>query len=175
MQLNQNKLMKIRTLIPTVTGRWQVAAFWLLSISLFGAVPGDEHWDVQFGAPGVTNSIFAVAVNNGLVYAAGAAPVGVRTSTPLNMWDGKQWTVSAVFIGPQLNGPSLMQINDLAFVGNTLYAAGSFTNVNGVAANGLAKRDGTTWSDIGFSGLPMPWRWTATIFMWAASTPMPAE
>jgi hypothetical protein len=46
-----------------------------------------------------------------------------------------------------------MQVNDLAFVGNTLYAAGSFTNVNGVTANGLAKWDGTSWSSVGFSGL----------------------
>jgi hypothetical protein len=123
------------------------------TIAVWGAVPGDEHWDGQFGAPGVTNNIFAVAVNNGLVYAAGAVPTGARTNTPLNVWDGKQWTVSAVFTGPQINGPVSMEVTDLAFVGNTLYAAGSFTNVNGIAANGLARWDGTSWSGIGFSGI----------------------
>ncbi len=146
--------MKIRALISSST-RCQLVATGLLlvSCSLFGAVSGDEHWDVQFGAPGVTNNIFAVAVNNGLVYAAGAVPTGAHTNTPLNVWDGKQWTVAAVFTGPSINGPSQMQVNDLAFVGNTLYAAGSFTNVNGVTANGLARWDGTSWSGVGFSGL----------------------
>ena len=146
--------MKDRVLISSFTRNLLVAtAGFLWSNSLFGAVPGDEHWDAQFGAPGVTNNIFAIAVNNALVYAAGAVPTGARTNTPLNVWDGKQWTVAAVFTGPQLNGPSSMQVNDLAFVGNALYAAGSFTNVNGVYANGLAKWDGTTWSSVGFSGL----------------------
>ncbi|MGA2280814.1 MAG: hypothetical protein ABSG80_10995 [Verrucomicrobiota bacterium] len=124
------------------------AVLLLSSFSRLGAVPGDEHWDVQFGAPGVTNYIYAVAVNNGLVYAAGIKSSGTKTNTPLNLWDGKQWTVAAMFYGP-----SQMQVNDLAFVGNTLYAAGSFTNVNGVAAYGLAKWDGTSWSSIGFSGV----------------------
>ena len=123
------------------------AAFFLVSAFSLHAVPGDEHWDAQFGAPGVTNITYAVAVNNGMVYAAGVA-TGGRTNAPLNLWDGKQWSVAAVF-----NGPSPMQVNDLAFVGNTLYAAGNFTNVNGVAANGLAKWDGTSWSGIGFSGV----------------------
>jgi trimeric autotransporter adhesin len=118
------------------------------------AASGDEHWDAQFGAPGLTNVfVYAVAVNNGVVYAAGITTSGGRTNTPLNAWDGKQWSVPAVFSGPAINGPSQMQVNDLAFMGNTLYAAGSFTNVNGVTANGLAKWDGTSWSSIGFSGI----------------------
>ena len=85
--------------------------------------------------------------NNGAVYAGGLS-TGGRTNVPLNVWDGKQWTVPAMFFGPVT-----VQANDLAFVGNTLYAAGNFTNVNGVAANGLARWDGTTWSSVGFSGL----------------------
>ena len=122
----------------------------LSSFSLSGAVPGDEHWDAQFGAPGVSNTVntvYAVAVNNGMVYVAGYSSAG-RTNAPLYLWDGKQWSVPAVF-----SGPSIMQVNDLLFVGNTLYAAGNFTNVNGVAAYGLAKWDGTSWSSIGFSGV----------------------
>ena len=93
------------------------------------------------------NFIYAVAVNNGMLYAAGVKPSGTRTNTALNVWDGKQWGVAAMF-----NGVGTVQVNDLAFVGNTLYAAGNFTNVNGLVANGLARWDGTTWSGIGFSG-----------------------
>jgi hypothetical protein len=141
--------MKIRAFFSPAFGCGMVAALSLLStIAVFGAVPGDEHWDAQFGAPGVTNIIYAVAVNNGMVYATGIKSSGTRTNTPLNLWDGKQWTVAAMFYGP-----SPMQVNDLAFVGNTLYAAGNFTNVNGMAAYGLAKWDGTSWSSIGFSGV----------------------
>jgi hypothetical protein len=120
-----------------------------LSVPLLsGAVAGDEHWDPQFGVPGVTNSVFAIALNNGILYASGGTPAGLPTNAPLNVWDGKQWSVSATFAGP-----SFMQVNDMLFIGNTLYVAGSFTNVNGATANGLAKWDGTTWSGIGFSGV----------------------
>ena len=126
------------------------AILFFSSFSRLGAVPGDEHWDAQFGGPGVSNTVnyvYGVAVNNGMVYVAGYSSAG-RTNAPLYLWDGKQWSVPAVF-----SGPSIMQVNDLLFVGNTLYAAGNFTNVNGVAAYGLAKWDGTSWSSIGFSGV----------------------
>ncbi len=125
-----------------------LSAFFFSASLLSGAVPGDEHWDPQFGVPGVTNSIYAIALNNGLLYASGGPSAGISTNAPLNVWDGKQWSVSAIFAGP-----SFMQVNDMVFIGNTLYVAGSFTNVNGVAANGLAKWDGTGWNSIGFSGV----------------------
>jgi hypothetical protein len=124
-----------------------LAVLFLTSTLSSRAVPGDEHWDAQFGAPGVTNTIYAVAVNNGTVYVAGMATAG-RTNTPLSLWDGKQWSVGGLF-----TGPTSMAVNDLAFVGNTLYAGGNFTNVNGVAAYGLAKWDGTSWSSLSLTGV----------------------
>lgn len=111
------------------------------------AAPGDEHWDARFGAPGVSNFVYAAAVNQGNLYVAGLAPSGGRTNTPLSVWDGKQWSISAVF-----TGPAPVSVYDLAFVGNTLYAAGNFTNVNGTAAYGLASWNGANWSSVGFSG-----------------------
>jgi hypothetical protein len=125
-----------------------LALLFLNSTLVSFATPGNEHWDAQFGAPGVTNAIFAVAVNQGTIYVGGQSPSGGRTNTPLSMWDGKQWSVPAVF-----TGPTIVSVFDLAFVGNTLYAAGNFTNVNGTAAYGLARWDGTNWSSIGFSGI----------------------
>jgi hypothetical protein len=128
-----------------------VSALGMLTLAQISraSVPGDEHWDVQFGAAGVSNNIGGIALKNSLLYIAGQVSVPQGTNTPLYLWDGKQWSVAAMFYGP-----SLMAVFDLAFVGNTLYAAGTFTNVNGVAANGLAKWDGTTWSSIGFTGIP---------------------
>src|SRR3954447_13615828 len=103
-----------------------VAAVGLLSfVPLSHAVPGDEHWDARFGLAGVTNPISAVALKNSVLYVAGGVSVANGTNTPLYQWDGKQWSVAAMFYGP-----SSMQVLDLAFVGNTLYAAGSFTNVS---------------------------------------------
>jgi hypothetical protein len=135
----------MKKLVAFVHTGW-VAVFLLSTFSL-RAVPGDEHWDPQFGVPGVTNNIFAIAVNGGLLYAAGSYSAVSTTNAVLYLWDGLQWSVPAVF-----GGPAFLQVSDLAFVGNTLYAAGTFTNVNGVAANGLAKWDGMSWSSIGFSG-----------------------
>jgi hypothetical protein len=123
-----------------------LAAAFLTSAFSLRALSGDEHWDAQFGVPGVTNTIYAVAVNNGTVYAAGMVTAS-RTNTPLSLWDGKQWSVGGTF-----TGPFSMAVNDLAFVGNTLYAGGNFTNVDGVTAYGLAKWDGTSWSSLSFTG-----------------------
>lgn len=114
-----------------------------LTISLCAA-PGDEHWDTQFGAPGAGNVTYAIAEKDGVFYVAGAG----SSSSQLSVWDGKQWSVTATF-----TGSGVVNVNDLAFAGNTLYAAGNFTNVNGVAANGLAKWNGTNWSSLGFSGV----------------------
>jgi len=106
---------QIRTQFP-VSAAW--AVIFLTSAFSSRAVPGDERWDAQFGAPGVTNIIYAVAVNNGTVHIAGMVTAG-RTNTPLYLWDGKQWSVGGTFAGP-----TSMAVNDLAFVGNTLYAGG---------------------------------------------------
>src|SRR5262245_36040569 len=99
-----------------------LTAVFLTSAFSMRAAPGDEHWDAQFGAPGVTNTIYAVALNNGTVHIAGMVTAG-RTNTPLYLWDGKQWSVGGTF-----TGPTSMAVNDLAFVGDTLYAGGNFTN-----------------------------------------------
>ena len=37
------------------------AILWLSSISGFGAVSGDEHWDNQFGPPGVNSLAEGIA------------------------------------------------------------------------------------------------------------------
>lgn len=109
------------------------------------AVPGDEHWDAQFGWPGPGGAYnYAVSTHNGRIYVSG---FGSSTNVSLEVWDGAQWSAMSQFYG---SGGTA--VYDLKFVGDTLYAAGIFTNVDGVAANGLAKWDGQTWSSIGFNG-----------------------
>ena len=112
------------------------------------AASGDEHWDPQFNWPGTTNVILAIASSGGKIYAGGYMVAIFPTNAPLMMWDGAQWSV----IGSFTYGNSNPTINDMATVNGTLYVAGTFTNVNGVAIKGLAKWDGNSWSGTGLSG-----------------------
>src|SRR5258707_260921 len=109
------------------------------------AAPGDEHWSRQFNLPGPTNNASAIALNNGRIYAAGFNAGGTLTNTTVSVWDGIQWSGIGTFYG------SLVMLYDMAFVGSTLYVAGTFTNVNGVAIKGLARWDGSTWSSVGLT------------------------
>jgi trimeric autotransporter adhesin len=122
-------------------------AVFLLSTFSSHAVPGDEHWDPQFNWPGTTNAIYGIAVSDGRIYAGGQITAGTLTNAPLEVWDGFQWSTMGAFAG------SPVIIYDVAAVGSTLYVAGIFTSVNGAAAAGLAKWDGTGWNGIGFSGI----------------------
>ena len=121
----------------------------LASVFSLRAVSGDEHWDAQLGWSGPGGNNFAVTTHNGRIYACGGS-VGVN-HVALAVWDGVQWSAMSQFYAP-----SSAVVYDLAFVGDTLYAAGIFTNVDGVAVTNLARWDGTTWSGVGWSkGTPM--------------------
>ena len=113
-----------------------VALFLFISFSL-RAKPGDEHWDVQFGWPGPGGTVASILPHNGELY-VGTTGSGT-TNSIIRVWDGSQWLTFAQFFGTNTG----TIVYDLAFIGDTLYAAGSFTNVNGVAANGMARWDST--------------------------------
>jgi hypothetical protein len=126
-----------------------IGAVLLISSASLRAVPGDEHWDAQFGVagfPGLSPNLYSMTTHNGQIYASGYFG-GSSTNAFIEVWNGAQWNV----IG-QAGGPPLAIVYDMAFVGNNLYVAGSFTNVNGVTANGVAKWDGANWSSTGFTG-----------------------
>jgi hypothetical protein len=81
-----------------------MALLFLTSTFSLRGVPGDEHWDAQFGAPGVTNITYAVSVNDGTAYVAGVGTYG--------------WIM----------GSGLNQTNvAMAVLGSTVFAAGTFT------------------------------------------------
>ena len=105
-------------------------------------VPGDEHWSYQFGWPGTLENVNAIRLNQGKLYFAGGTTGG--TNATINVWDGIQFTRFG-----QFSGSSGTTIYDLLFVGNTLYVAGYFTNVDGVNVRGLARWDGSSWSGVG--------------------------
>src|SRR5688572_2583433 len=110
----------------------------LIAPSVGFAAPGDEHWDPQFGWPGTTNIVQAIAVHNGRVYAGGWSGYPTVSNTTLHVWNGSQWSGLGDFAGS-----GGVNVRDLAFVGDTLYAAGNFTHVDGVPARGLARWNGS--------------------------------
>src|ERR1041384_66215 len=72
--------------------------------------------------------------------------VGDVPANSIAKWNGTNW--SALGSGLQLND-NWAFVYALAVSGNDLYAAGRFTTAGGVAANSIAKWDGTNWSALG--------------------------
>lgn len=127
-----------------------IAGCWIglltLATSLIAA-PGDEHWDPQFGWPGTTNGVFALAVEGGRVYASGyyGTPALAETNF-VEVWDGTDWSYI-----PGLEATTT--IYDFAFLGGELYVAGVFSRAGTNRAVGLARWNGSRWSDVGgFNG-----------------------
>jgi hypothetical protein len=82
------------------------------------------------------------------VYAAGlivGMPDGSWTRD-IGRWNGSNWLA----LGLRVTGlSSFSTVSQFAASGSSFYVGGSFTNVNGVAANNIAKWDGTNWSALG--------------------------
>lgn len=121
--------------------------------SLFAA-PGDSHWDRQFGLPGTTDRVYALRFNGDKLYASGyglAAGGLLATNTGVDTFDGTNWSNDAI---GELTGGTCV-IYDLGFLGNDIYVAGVFSRANGLSSPGLAKWNGSDWSNIGFAGVAL--------------------
>ncbi|MBL9032003.1 MAG: hypothetical protein JNM80_09890 [Phycisphaerae bacterium] len=74
----------------------------------------------------------------------------------LNKWDGQTWSIIPSIIVPP---KTLTTINGIAVFDDgrapALYITGGWGNVQGVAASGIARFDGTTWEPLG-AGIPYP-------------------
>lgn len=119
-----------------------IAAWLSLITATFGA-PGDEHWDIRFGWPGTTNTIWAITPHNGQLFISGSDGSGT-TNASISKWDGVNWTNFSTFKGAT--------IYDIKFVGESMYVGGYFTNVDGLPYKALVRYDGTNWIDMGFTG-----------------------
>jgi len=145
--------MKIRPLFSPVLGCQAFAAMWLLSsISLFGAVPGDEHWDNQFGPPGLNGNAYGVAVIGNKVYAAGLFTAAGGTKTPgVAGFDGTNWfPLNGGLPYPGGGSPTVIS---LAVDNIYLYAGGLFSSGDDPTAIDTARWDGTNWAGIGIQGI----------------------
>lgn len=107
--------------------------------------PATQAWTAMGtgGTAGAT-AAFAIAVApNGNVVVGGTftGMGGVANTSQLALWNGSAWS-SLTPLGVPNNSVTALAYDSL---GN-LYAAGSFTTINGVAAAQIAKYDGATWT-----------------------------
>lgn len=104
---------------------------------------------VTIGALGNAAYVSALAVaGNGDVYAGGNfTRAGGAVANGVAKWNGTAW--SSLGTGAA-NGTNSEGVATLALAGNgDVYVGGTFTQAGGVAANGIAKWNGTVWSSLG--------------------------
>ena len=134
----------------------------------------DDRWDDGFGFGLVAEDfarVYSIAVIDSDVYVGGRfnATAGMRTSG-IAKWDGATWSdvgggldnCGGIFCFPTVHA--------LAVRGKDLYAGGNFLSISGVAANRVARWDGTKWSALG-NGVQICDRFNdcATVLSMAAS------
>ncbi|MFN8472230.1 MAG: hypothetical protein U0822_08580 [Anaerolineae bacterium] len=118
-----------------------------------GGVPANRiaKWDGTTWSAmgsGMNNVVNALAVDGtGNVYAGGAfTTAGGVTVNSIARWDGTAW--SALTMGAKVGVDN--SVYALAFDGSgNLYAGGDFSNAGTVAANRVAKWNGTAWVALG--------------------------
>ncbi|HEX4644171.1 MAG TPA: hypothetical protein VH598_01030, partial [Verrucomicrobiae bacterium] len=117
--------------------------FLFLLRSSEGAVPGDEHWDNQFGPVGTSDQLYAVAVVGGKIYVGGLLTAAGNTKANFVAgYDGTNWFRLNNGIS---GGQGTTYTFALASDGTNLYDGGWFTNADNSGARNLARWDGNTW------------------------------
>ncbi|WP_226163450.1 hypothetical protein [Hymenobacter terricola] len=99
-------------------------------------------------ANGVSGAVYALAVaGNGDVYAGGTLTMaGGVAASRVAKWNGTAWSPLGAGVGSSVNN----SVSALAVAGNgDVYVGGQFTMAGGVAANSVAKWNGTTWNPLG--------------------------
>jgi hypothetical protein len=110
-----------------------------------------QNWNsVGNGFVGGLADVVDMEVYHGELYAAGTFTYdnGANPGNYIARWDGQQWhDVGGGVIG--INGTGNGQIHDLCVFNNELYAGGVFRYAGGIAAEYIAKWDGTQWCSLG--------------------------
>ncbi|MDO7849557.1 hypothetical protein Q5H92_24555 [Hymenobacter sp. M29] len=98
------------------------------------------------GLPGVGQAL--VVAGNGDLYAGGRfAQAGGGPASNIARWNGTAWSPLGLGAGVTNRNE---QVNALALAANgDVYAGGTFSQAGGVAANNIAKWNGTAWSGLG--------------------------
>lgn len=133
--------------------RLLVASLAVLASSLGApAVAQCDQWQSGFGYPGLSDAVRAMLVHDDgsgseLFVASGSAYAGETTIRGVGKWNGSRW--AALGSGGVSDGTaySLTIFDD--GTGPALYAGGSFSHLDGVAAARVAKWDGANWNPLG--------------------------
>ncbi len=114
--------------------RWD-GTTWTTIGTITGAVSnGLQVYDMTFDA-------------NGNLYALGQfTQINGITVNGIAKWNGTAWSALGSGIGPSING---IFGRSIIVMGGNVYISGFFTTVGGVAANNIAKWNGSSWSALG--------------------------
>ena len=105
----------------------------------------DDHWDNQFGQPGVEGVLVMVQANGTDVYVGGMFDrIGEAITSGIAKWDGSRWHS----LGGGIKG-NIPVVYSVAFQGNDVYAGGFFTNAGSTSARSLARWNGSSWTEVG--------------------------
>ena len=85
-------------LLETISGgslvtpcRWVIASLLFIAASVLAA--DNDHWDDQFGAPGVDQLVMTIATNGNYVYVGGGFGIaGSEVTQEIARWDGTNWS-----------------------------------------------------------------------------------
>jgi trimeric autotransporter adhesin len=155
---------------------WRYLFIGLISFSLHAQVPGDEHWDIRFGASGADNNVYSVLRHGSNVYIGGLMSLGGDVNaTNIARWDGTDWHA----MGPGLGTPGnpLSAVFSLGTDGTHIYAGGYFTNSGGTALTSSVTRwDGAQWQGFGsLRGIPIYLHFTNGILYAAGTLAVPGD
>ncbi len=87
-----------------------------------------------------------ILLGNGKLYVMGRGldQAGSAVVNQIAQWDGSAWSAVSSGVGPRLR-TSPGSLSAMALSGSDLYVGGSFDHIDGVAANSIARWDGTAW------------------------------
>lgn len=109
-------------------------------------IPSQTWSGVGAGVGGPTPYVFALRQHQGDIYVAGAfTTAGGAEANRIAKWDGANWSP----LGAGVRGDTVyVYVTSLAFLGNDLYAGGTFSSVADQPIPFLARWDGSAWNDV---------------------------